>query len=595
MANSLIIPPYRAALLTGADGAPMVRANGPDSEPVLTEKQWYMFWQNLAGQLNANTQALEGLGNIVTFGNHADRPDPGPWPDGALYVEWDRGSVLYQNQGGIWVYIAGQMFGTLSPDQRPTDLAMPDAGFAFRTNVDPARAFAWSGTAWIETTPIRYGTHAERLAETIADLVSGMLWAETDRGDVFYQNQGGTWQYLTGTMYGTLSPDQRPTDLTGAQDAGFQFRTNVDPARAFAWSGGSWIETTPVRFGTHAERLAETIANLASGMLWMETDRGNVMYQLQIGVWLYLGGEMWGTLSPDQRPTDLGVNDTGFHFVATVSPIREFIWSSSAWVETGGVSGSNLTHPNVVTKVGTAGQIVEGGITDASAGNSGVVQITAAGNVGIGATPTVGLLVYRTTGNPALRAESASTASFPLLQLVDGRAGGTAWNVENGREAASTLGFFGGGATRVVFTTGGLVGIGVTGPVYQFQLSLDSAGKPATSTWSVVSDLRLKQNIEPVKEDSLAILDKLDWVRFEYNGLADMPRGLKAIGLVAQALRDQMPEAVRSEKTKLTADDAEESDVLAIDYHYVLVHSARAIQQLSAEVKRLAALIEKPA
>jgi len=341
--GTLTIPPYRAALLTGADGTPMVRASGPDSELVMTERQWYMFWQNLAAQLNANTHDIEGLGDLVTYGNHADRPDPGPWPDGALYVEQDRGSVLYQNQGGTWVYIAGIMYGTLAPDQRPADLGpAADAGFQFRTTTDPARAFAWNGGQWVETTPTRYGTHAERLAETIADLVSGMLWMETDRGDVSYQNQGGVWQYITGTMYGTLSPDQRPTDLTAAQDAGFQFRTNVDPARAFAWSGGSWIETTPVRFGTHAERLAATIANLVSGMLWFETDRDNVVYQVQTVAgspsWIYVGGIMTDAFAA--LPAGLGANDVNFTF-ATSDTYEVYRWSGSTWVNQ---TPGNLTY-----------------------------------------------------------------------------------------------------------------------------------------------------------------------------------------------------------------------------------------------------------
>jgi hypothetical protein len=98
-----------------------------------------------------------------------------------------------------------------------------------------------------------------------------------------------------------------------------------------------------------------------------------------------------------------------------------------------------------------------------------------------------------------------------------------------------------------------------------------------------------------VEDDSLAILDKLDWIRYEYNGQASTPKGAKGIGLVAQTLREQLPEAVRSTKTKLNDADDAETDVLAIDYHYVLVHSARAIQQLSAELKRLAALIGAPA
>jgi hypothetical protein len=256
---------------------------------------------------------------------------------GMLWAETDRGDVFYQNQGGTWQYLTGTMYGTLSPDQRPTDLtAAQDAGFQFKTNVDPARSFLWNGGQWVETTPIRYDTHAERLVAPIADMVSGMLWVETDRGDVLYQNQGGVWQYLTGTMYGTLSPDQRPTDLTGAQDAGFIFKTNTDPARAFGWSGGRWIETTPIRYGTHAQRLAAPVADLVSGMLWMETDRGSVIYQNQGGTWLYLAGTMWDTMSPDHRPPDLGLHDAGFDYRSTDPPPREFIWNQTAWVEATG-------------------------------------------------------------------------------------------------------------------------------------------------------------------------------------------------------------------------------------------------------------------
>jgi hypothetical protein len=53
-------------------------------------------------------------------------------------------------------------------------------------------------------------------------------------------------------------------------------------------------------------------------------------------------------------------------------------------VEVTPVTGAlNLTHPNVVTKVGTAGQIVEGGITDQSAANSDRLHIATSGNVGV--------------------------------------------------------------------------------------------------------------------------------------------------------------------------------------------------------------------
>ena len=81
-------------------------------------------------------QQLQAPG--TTYGSHADRPDPGSVADGTVYIEFDRGSV-YQNQDGVWQYITGTMWATLSPDLRPTDLGTHDGGFDFRTT-DQRRA-----------------------------------------------------------------------------------------------------------------------------------------------------------------------------------------------------------------------------------------------------------------------------------------------------------------------------------------------------------------------------------------------------------------------------------------------------------------------
>jgi hypothetical protein len=43
---------------------------------------------------------------------------------------------------------------------------------------------------------------------------------------------------------------------------------------------------------------------------------------------------------------------------------------------------------------------------------------------------------------------------------------------------------------------GGNVGIGKVDPAYQLELSTDSAGKPTTDVWTIVSDERIKENIE---------------------------------------------------------------------------------------------------
>lgn len=198
---------------------------------------------NPDGTVNRSGQLLlEQLQAATTlFGASADRPDAGETPDGAIYVDSDRG-VIYQNQGGEWRYIAGTMYGTLAPDQRPDDLGVNDGGFDFRvTDPDAAnkgREFIWSGAEWIETTPVQYGTHAARLAVPAAGILYGSLWVETDRGNVVYQVQGGAWKYAAGAMVGTvIAVDQRPTGL-GANDTGFLFLST--DSTSVEWNGGSW-------------------------------------------------------------------------------------------------------------------------------------------------------------------------------------------------------------------------------------------------------------------------------------------------------------------------------------------------------------------
>ena len=196
MPDTLITPPVRS---------PLMEQNRTDNTAA---RDWYLWFNRLGHRTNSTSQ-------MVSYGAGDARPDAGGMPDGALYFEIDPGYVIYQNIQGSWHYVAGTMWGTLAPDQRPTDLGPNDAGFTFRTtDTSPAysgRTFVWSGSVWVETTPAAFGTHAARLASV--NSVNGELFIETDRGEVIYQNQGGTWHFLAGTMWGTISPDQRPTDL----------------------------------------------------------------------------------------------------------------------------------------------------------------------------------------------------------------------------------------------------------------------------------------------------------------------------------------------------------------------------------------------
>src|SRR5215813_8866697 len=239
MPERLVIPPIRTPLADRAGESGRIAASGPATDQ--TAKEWYLYWRQHGDQTNANTIKLEGL---LTQGAHGERPPAAGIPEGAVYIETDRGAV-YQNRDGAWHYVAGTMWGTLSPDQRPTDLGVNDAGFQFRsTDTNPAyapREFLWSQSAWVEVTLNLYGAHAARPAAN-ALTPPRTFYTETDR-TVLYQQIDNTWHYVAGTMWGTLSPDQRPTDL-GVLDAGFTFR-GTDQQREFIWSGTAWIEVTP--------------------------------------------------------------------------------------------------------------------------------------------------------------------------------------------------------------------------------------------------------------------------------------------------------------------------------------------------------------
>jgi hypothetical protein len=160
-----------------------------------------------------------------------------------------------------------------------------------------------------------------------------------------------------------------------------------------------------------------------------------------------------------------------------------------------------------------------------------------------------------------------------------------------------------------IFQTTG-VGISGNAPSYLIHLSADSAGKPGTTTWTVVSDEKLKRNIRPVEENALEIFEKLlpKWIRYQYNGLCNLPKD-EGIGITAQELREVVPEAVGSVEMELfprpmSTDPAEElpriqvegfettnekSKILDINYHAVIIQAFRAIGELSRKVKQLEA------
>jgi len=132
-----------------------------------------------------------------------------------------------------------------------------------------------------------------------------------------------------------------------------------------------------------------------------------------------------------------------------------------------------------------------------------------------------------------------------------------------------------------VFTSYRL-GIGVGTPSFNLQLNANSAGKPTSSSWTVVSDGRLKTNVRPFT-DGLALIDKIDPVWFTYNGKAGMPNET-GVGTIAQELQKIAPYMV-SNWEYISDDGNTKSNYLGVDYGAMDFILVNAIKEQQAEIK----------
>jgi hypothetical protein len=112
---------------------------------------------------------------------------------------------------------------------------------------------------------------------------------------------------------------------------------------------------------------------------------------------------------------------------------------------------------------------------------------------------------------------------------------------------------------------------------------LDSAAKPTSNTWTIVSDRRLKKNIQPLK----GALDKmlsLKGVNFEWDEpeRARLAPGVR-MGLVAQDVEEVFPQWVKT-------DNQGYKDLTVSGFEAL---TAEAIRELKQENVALKARIER--
>jgi hypothetical protein len=148
------------------------------------------------------------------------------------------------------------------------------------------------------------------------------------------------------------------------------------------------------------------------------------------------------------------------------------------------------------------------------------------------------------------------------------------------------------GSTNVLtaLRSNGNVGIGTSSPSYQLQLSTDSAAKPTSALWTIASDERIKENINPYNKGLQELL-KINPITYDYNGLGGFTKGKGGVGIIAQEIIDILPDSVSSIKVKLNETDDQETDILNFNGHELIYVLINAIKEQQAQIEELKAMI----
>ena len=175
------------------------------------------------------------------------------------------------------------------------------------------------------------------------------------------------------------------------------------------------------------------------------------------------------------------------------------------------------------------------------------MTISTAGNVSIGTTtPSSQNLDVRTSSTEGsmaigngLRLVRSQNSNF-IQSGIDANSSGSAadlrfTNINNAN-------------TFMTLTSTGNLGIGTTSPAYQLELSTDSAAKPTTNTWTISSDIRLKENIEDANLDiCYNVIKNASLKRFKWKDdyiEAHKIRDKHSLGFIADDIEKLYPKSV---------------------------------------------------
>ena len=231
-----------------------------------------------------------------------------------------------------------------------------------------------------------------------------------------------------------------------------------------------------------------------------------------------------GIYSPGADQVAISTNGTGKLFVDSIGNIGTGAASPSAWSY-----GGNITIPGAGRYIAStsddirfASNIYESDVTRYSANGFAARYRMADGTHqwSIAATGTAGNAI---TLNEAMRILATGNVAIDTNTLY-------------------------------VDAVNNRVGLGTSAPSYQLQVSTDSAGKPSTSTWTIVSDERIKEDIELADLDlCYEAIKAIPLKRYKWRDeiyTAEQVTDRRKLGWIAQDVETVFPKAVGTHEFK---------------------------------------------
>jgi hypothetical protein len=193
------------------------------------------------------------------------------------------------------------------------------------------------------------------------------------------------------------------------------------------------------------------------------------------------------------------------------------------------------------------------------------MRIDSSGNVGIG------------TSSPASTAGRNLTIGGVEPVLVLNASSNRSYSIASGGNftfTPSSLVFYDNtaSATRMrIDSAGELILIGST------------AQKATGTTWSNPSDVRLKNNIEDYAK-GLPELMQVKVKTWEYNGKGGTTEGMKGLGVIADEIKEVLPDTVNDYKAKLNEGDLEDTSIKKFDATEITWLLVNAVKELKAQL-----------